>query len=768
MKKTALLFALSALSLCACAQNNGGDSSSSASPDSSSSHVLADCAVRFFLDGSVVKSLSVKEGSKLTAPSAAELPKGYLVDHWCLDSGLKSPWSFESAVTSDLDLYASFEYETYTVKLAYSDGSTEYETSVSYKQAYDFSKFYKGKAASLLGEEGTSYDVSGTWLVTHGETLTPVFSAQAISYGYYELLSPLSEGGKATTSKEEISDVTNSNPTSLSGGVSDINVALSPASKGGYRFEGWYTLTSDGGDGSSLTWTPTKITTLHDGYFGAKVCALFSKYHTISLSSNNQTAGTAEFVGDSVTSACVGEEISVRAAANAGYTFSGWYEGDNRLSQDLDYTFKMPCKDLALTAKWAATSYAIAYHLDGGTNNEDNPASYTIEDEVTLKDPSRNGYTFSGWFTDAELSASTTGLSKGTTGNKDFYAKWQGVQQNFSVTYGDHGNASVTSGEGRTGDSMKVTAAPSDGYILKGWYDGDDLVSTSNPYTFTMPAKAYSLKAVFWTEAEAKSLGAIPTFNTSDGTISFGIYPQTYVSDTTTITALDAMTAPTSNGWYLYNGKYYAKTRSNPYSQLYEPKFSDGNRIIAGQVDYFECKPITWKILTTDVGGINSLVCTVVLDNLAYDEASSDYSSSDIRSWLNGSFYDTALALGASCIKTKDVDNSASSNESTSSSYAGGNTKDKVYLLSYQDYMGSASFSSDAARVCKATDWARANGAFFRNPDTTHADFGKAQYWTRSPSSSSTAWVVSYAGTMANGDVTDGSNSVRPGITIKA
>ena len=52
--------------------------------------------------------------------------------------------------------------------------------------------------------------------------------------------------------------------------------------------------------------------------------------------------------------------------------------------------------DREYTAHWSPVSYSIGYDLDGGTAA--NPADYTIEsDPITLQNPVRAGYIFTGW-----------------------------------------------------------------------------------------------------------------------------------------------------------------------------------------------------------------------------------------------------------------------------------------------------------------------------------------------------------------------------------
>ncbi len=69
--------------------------------------------------------------------------------------------------------------------------------------------------------------------------------------------------------------------------------------------------------------------------------------------------------------------------------------------------------------------YAIEWHLNGGTQNPSNTETYTAEDGLVLATPIREGYTFDGWFENADLSGSKiTEIKKGETQKKVFYAGW--------------------------------------------------------------------------------------------------------------------------------------------------------------------------------------------------------------------------------------------------------------------------------------------------------------------------------------------------------
>jgi endo-1,4-beta-xylanase len=70
--------------------------------------------------------------------------------------------------------------------------------------------------------------------------------------------------------------------------------------------------------------------------------------------------------------------------------------------------------------------YSITYMLDKGTNSTKNPATYYNE-KVTLKNPTRAGYQFQGWYTDSKYKTKITTIKKGTKKNYTLYAKWQKV-----------------------------------------------------------------------------------------------------------------------------------------------------------------------------------------------------------------------------------------------------------------------------------------------------------------------------------------------------
>ena len=299
-------------------------------------------------------------------------------------------------------------------------------------------------------------------------------------------------------------------------------------------------------------------------------------------------------------------------------------------------------------------------------------------------------------------------------------------------------------------------------------------------YTATFTKEAFEVQEKEITLDKLHYLGRTPILSEDEKTLTYGLYPQTNVNDSTLVSALNALTTPESNGWYLYNNDYYAKVSAAPMNSSFV--FDNGTTIVSGTTYWFKCEPITWNVLNNNAGQCY-IVSSVLLDNHCYYNSTdrrtiddltiyaNNYEYSDIRTWLNNDFYNSAFALGNSYIQTTTVDNSASTTNSSTNSYACNNTQDKVFLPSYQDYINSSyGFSTETGKTdtrhCRTTDWARARGAYYdTNSDSSQYN---GWYWTRSPHSdfSAVACFIHPSGSLSN-NIVHTSAGVRPGLSIK-
>jgi uncharacterized repeat protein (TIGR02543 family) len=156
----------------------------------------------------------------------------------------------------------------------------------------------------------------------------------------------------------------------------------------------------------------------------------------------------------------------------AGQGFQGFYSKFRFYNLALSST-QMTAKytaDVAYFAETFTTTYSYA-GATGGTM----PASNTYTPggtAITLPTPTKTGYTFAGWYSDAGLTNSigAAGASYSPTSNTTAYAKWTG--NSLTVTYNSNGGSSVTAGSTTSGAT--IASAPSDptksGYVFAGWY----------------------------------------------------------------------------------------------------------------------------------------------------------------------------------------------------------------------------------------------------------------------------------------------------------
>ena len=544
------------------------------------------------------------------------------------------------------------------------------------------------------------------------------------------------------------------------------NITLAAPTKTGYTFLGWFD--NNGNQVTSITAGTTGALTLTANWNEGDL-------FTVTLDANGGS------VSETMIDVQYNHSYSLPFPTRLGYTFDGWYDSLAMINSNGTWKYT---SNKTLFAHWATIDYSINYILDGGTNNPSNHSTYTIEDNITLAAPTKTGYTFIGWYSNDTV---ITEIPVGSTGEVNIEARWSANLNSLSITSEDtsKGTVAITSGSGYSGESITVVATPVGDCVFKGWYHESTKVSVDATYTFIMPTNDYSLVADFVTKAEEeRRLGIIPTISEDGKNITYGLYPQTNVNDYSLISSLNSLTTPEANGWYLYDGDYYTKVNSTPFSSNY--KFDNGTTIESGTTYWFKCEPIVWNVLS-NTNGEYYIVSSVLLDTYCYCNSTStrtidgqtvyinNYKYSDIRTWLNEDFYNSAFTLGNKYIQTTTVDNSASTTNKASNKYACDDTEDKVFLPSYQDFINSSYgfstswYETDARRYCKTTDWARARGACYYDSTNLSRIYNGCN-WIRSPYSDSAycAWYVDNDGTLYGDSLvyfTGG--SVRPGLTIK-
>ncbi len=284
--------------------------------------------------------------------------------------------------------------------------------------------------------------------------------------------------------------------------------------------------------------------------------------------------------------------------------------------------------------------------------------------------------------------------------------------------------------------------------------------------------------------------------------VEFGSYPQTEVKDEATLNALNSKSLNwISYGYYsgngekgsmvqsdymkyadvTYNGTKYRAVKFTEYRPdwTYDASsdsnsFQDDNGYTTNTTYWFKYEPLKWRVLDPNEGFI---MCETIIDSQAYSNTvyynnreswndssytnyANDYETSSIREWLNDDFYNTAFTSNQkSKIKTTTLDNSAYSSE-----YDSASTKDKVFLLSYDEvkntqYGFNSTTDSSTTREAKGSDYAKCQGI---------ASNENSNWRLRSPGNlSNGASSVYYDGYVGDGDSVNYSYiGVRPALKI--
>ena len=304
-----------------------------------------------------------------------------------------------------------------------------------------------------------------------------------------------------------------------------------------------------------------------------------------------------------------------------------------------------------------------------------------------------------------------------------------------SPTYELIGNSQMTAKRECLFDSSHIEEETVDGeysVITPATLDDEGL----GRYTFTFTNPAFETQTNDVVIDRLTNDGSVPVFSEDGKTVTYGIYPQTHITDSDLILELEQDADWLDSGYYKYNDEYYAKVYCNPYSENY--KFDDGSTINKYSNYWFKYEPITWTILSSG-NDRYLLLSNVLLDAYQYSSSNNNnYKDSSIRDWLNDEFYSRAFALENKYIINTTVNNSASTTASSTNQYACDNTQDNVFLLSFKEYTNSnygfanSDTASSSTRYCKTTDYARARGACI---STSYSTLNNGHYWTRSPNS---------------------------------
>lgn len=241
--------------------------------------------------------------------------------------------------------------------------------------------------------------------------------------------------------------------------ITDDDIQIYEPSKEGYTFIGWTSSESD---------TKVMDYVIKKGTSGNLVLTAHwepNEYYFIYSVNNNPDS-------EQKIKVVFGEDFDVPNPLLRGYEFVGWYYNDIEFTSGI---WNYP-NDIIVTAVWNILNYNIKYSLNGGINNESNPATYNVESELNIQQPTKVGYEFLGWEVNSseELILDLV-IGKGMINDLSLVAKWNANE--YVLSFNSNGGDTTHEDQIVVYDSEYSLPIPSKvGYSFEGWYINSDLI----------------------------------------------------------------------------------------------------------------------------------------------------------------------------------------------------------------------------------------------------------------------------------------------------
>lgn len=474
-----------------------------------------------------VEYVNIDKGQSTQKPDDPTAFAGYSFLRWCETSEpCKTEFNFGTAIEENITLYASWEKLTYNITYDLNGATGSHSNPLEYtvetasfafenptlSEGFDFIGWFYDKNLSNPAtsiKKGTTGDknIYAKWSVS---TYTVTYRAGS------------NGSGEEPSAKEQYG--------------TPIELAGRTMNREGYVQDGWST-----SDEGSLEY---QFGQMYSEYKDIALYPHWVRAYTISYQPGDGEGITGE-VAAGTKIIDVDFDLSSETFTRTGYTQDGW-EDENGNIVSSPYTENA---DITLYPHWVPETYTITYVIDGVENAIDADA-YTVEEAVTLATPTRAGYTFDGWYANAQLTGDkVTGFVAGTyTGDQTFYAKWLEI---FTITYA----AGEGEGEGITGEvatgtktegenaTLSSVGFARDGYTQIGWKTEDASATFDMGATYTTDASV-TLYPIW--ELETYNI----TYHNIEGATNPN--PTTYTVEDLPITLNDPTKAGyTFEGWYI-------------------------------------------------------------------------------------------------------------------------------------------------------------------------------------------------------------------------
>ena len=254
-------------------------------------------------------------------------------------------------------------------------------------------------------------------------------------------------------------------------------VTLNATANTGYNFVNWTENDTEVSTNAEYSFTATADRTL--------VANFEAITYTISASASPVEGGTINGTG----AYTFGQNVTLNAVANTGYTFSNWTENGTEVSTDAEYSFTANA-DRTLVANFQINTYTIsvsANPAEYGTVN--GGGNYTHGQTVTLNATANTDYTFVNWTEDGTVVSTDAEYSFTATADRTLVANFATITYTITASANPTEGGTVNgSGSYASGQTVNLNAIANEGYNFVNWTENGAVVSTDAQYSFTITA----------------------------------------------------------------------------------------------------------------------------------------------------------------------------------------------------------------------------------------------------------------------------------------
>lgn len=413
--------------------------------------------------GTDVTALSSDYQASITKPVNPS-KTGYTFVDWYSDIALTIPYVFTQMGASNITLYAKWSVNQYTITFESNGGSS----------VTALTSDYQGTITKPTNPTKVGYTFEN-WYTDTGLNTAYVFSTMGSSN--------ITLYAKWTLNQYAVNFETNGGSVITSIQVNHGGLVSEPTAptKLGHAFNGWY---SDNNFNTPYVFSTVVTQSL----------ILYAKWtvnpYTLSFNANggaDVAAITQNF----------GTVVTLPTTTKLGYDFAGWYSNPELTT--VYASTAMPGENKTLYAKWTASPYTITFESNGGSIVTSISANYN-ETIQSPTNPSKQGHTFVGWFSDSALNTPFI-FDKMPVGGASLYAKWS--VNNYTISYIINGS-SINVEIAYQGQITLMNAPAQEGYTFTGWLENNE------PFALTiMPNRNITLLPKYEAKTYVISFGNI-------------------------------------------------------------------------------------------------------------------------------------------------------------------------------------------------------------------------------------------------------------------